>query len=197
MRLIITDGNTLGLVLMQRSLGVCHGIVSIVCHGAEEEDRPPSLLNVQCPVLKLTFDDCEQDNGISLGPTWEDVEKIIDLAGMIPDVAYGYVVMHCLAGVSRSAAAMAILLAARSRTLAEVPLFANLLQHCDRARTDGLRADYGISPNRRMIWMGDELLDRAGRFGRACEEIYYPGEEPFETSTLPRSHLPPRVTSPP
>lgn len=188
MRMVITAADYVPRVLQNKALGVCHGVVSI---GEPDWTRPECLRNATFPVLTLGFDDCEQDIGDGSkhadmkAPTWEDVQKIIDFAETIPRLEYGYVLSHCMAGISRSSAAMAIMLVARSPKLAGLEAFKMIKQQCENAYRDGLRPDWGISPNRRMVWMADELLNRRWGFGTACEWVYYRGDESFDLSTLP------------
>lgn len=67
-----------------------------------------------------------------------------------------HLLVHCHAGVSRSTAAIAILLAQSDPALEEDPLFAQVLALRPQAW-----------PNSLMIGLADELLERGGRLSKA------------------------------
>src|SRR3954454_4965857 len=85
----------------------------------------------------------------------------------------GHLLIHCHAGISRSTAAMAMLLAQAAPDEDEDRIFQELLRIRPQAW-----------PNSRMIGFADDLLGRGGRFGA---ELHPPSPPP------PRAppHLPP------
>src|SRR5271154_5687389 len=88
-------------------LGAAKRIVSILNPGLPV---PPELARVQAELLILRFNDVIVDDD-ALGPTMAHIETL--LAFDRDQVREDRLVVHCTAGVSRSTAALAILLAKR------------------------------------------------------------------------------------
>lgn len=98
-------------------------------------------------------------------PAPEHVEAILafgrDLAGEAGAAAGGHVLVHCHMGISRSTAAMAILLAQLNPREDEDRIFARLVEVRPQAW-----------PNSRMVGFADALLAREGRLSAALGRLY-------------------------
>jgi predicted protein tyrosine phosphatase len=130
-------------------------IVSII----GSADLPPQILTrVGRPVLTLRFDDIVAvEPGCTL-PTREHVQALLDFdAAAQPEEP---LLVHCAAGISRSTAAMAVLLAARHPALTD-EIFAAI-------RTIRPRA----WPNSLVVTLGDEMLGRRGALLAALRRHY-------------------------
>jgi predicted protein tyrosine phosphatase len=130
-------------------------IVSILDTGAPV---PPELANARGDVLTLRFDDAiAPAPGVRL-PERADIEKLLTFdrehrGGEL-------LVVHCTAGISRSTAALAILLAQRGR-MDEATIFAEV--RATRAKA---------WPNSLMIALADDILGARGRLTAALREHY-------------------------
>jgi predicted protein tyrosine phosphatase len=130
-------------------------IVSII----GSADEPPHLLaRIDRPVLTLRFDDIiAAEAGCTL-PSREHVQALLEFdAAAQPEEP---LLVHCAAGVSRSTAAMAVLLAARHPALTD-EIFAAI-------RTIRPRA----WPNSLVVTLGDEMLGRRGTLLAALKRHY-------------------------
>ena len=125
----------------------CADLAYLVSIG-EAHNELPAGFDTVTKKLRLLFADTV---AAEHGPTDADVRQIIALAERLR-TARGRVLIHCEAGVSRSAAAAVIMYAvwlgpgrerdALARVLAQRPI---------------------ATPNRRMLALADQLLDRGGR----------------------------------
>jgi predicted protein tyrosine phosphatase len=130
-------------------------VVSILDPAAPE---PLELRGLRADVLTLRFDDVIVPGGTFRPPAREDIERLLTFdRGHRPS---DRLVIHCTAGISRSTAALVILLAQRRRQ-AEAEIFAEL-------RTIRPRA----WPNSLMIALADDLLAADGRLIRELREHY-------------------------
>ncbi len=113
--------------------------------------------------LELHFDDIIDPQPGKIPPTEADVRKLLafgrDLDAEMPTGAH--LLVHCHAGVSRSSASMALLLAQATPERSGEEIFAEIL----RIRPQ-------IWPNLRIVEMGDAMLDRDGELVRAVHGIY-------------------------
>ena len=134
-------------LLLSRSRGAQIGcIISI---GDPGQRRPAGMERV-AQRLRLEFHDVLEDSAIDTAPCSADVERIVRFAERTAETPLE-VLVHCEAGISRSTAAALVLYAvwlgpgteeeAASRVFAAVP----------EAR-----------PNRTMLRLADELLQRGG-----------------------------------
>lgn len=130
-------------------------VVSILGPGAPV---PPELHNLEKPVLALRFDDVVQTEAGSVTPADEHIRALI--AFDAEAAADERLVIHCAAGISRSTAALAILLCARHRDR-EDEIFAAIREIRPRAW-----------PNARMVEIGDRLLERRGSLISALRRHY-------------------------
>jgi len=130
-------------------------IVSILDAGAP---LPPELRAIDKPLLALRFDDVTRAMPGFAPPGAEHVRDLLafDHAAR-PDER---LVVHCTAGVSRSTAALAVLLAARHPMLTD-----ELFEAIHAVRPQAW-------PNARIIELGDALLGRDGALVRALERYY-------------------------
>ncbi len=129
-------------------------IVSILDpHG----NSPRELLSTTAPVLTLRFEDVV-DAADGAAPTMAHVKALLqfDAAARINE----RLVIHCTAGISRSTAALAILLAARHPALDD-EIFAAIRRIRPRAW-----------PNSLVVSLGDRALARQGTLIAALHRHY-------------------------
>src|ERR1700677_2369983 len=152
-------------------LTIC-GLEELDLHGARGVTHVLSILDpdwVEPPAFQafapharvtLYFHDAiEPGPGIIL-PEVADVEAILGFGRDLGD-DLGHLLIHCHAGISRSTAAMAMILAQAFPQLSEGAIVERLFAIRPQAW-----------PNSRMIGFADELLGRAGRFMAAVTGIY-------------------------
>ncbi|WP_417804853.1 tyrosine phosphatase family protein [Thalassospira lucentensis] len=113
----------------------------------------------------LRFHDVIDDKPDMVAPTPETVEEILrfgeGLKSTVDQRSTGHLLVHCHMGVSRSTAAMLILMAQAQPDLDEDSLF------------NRLRSIRSIAwPNSRMIGYADDLLKRDGRLVAALHRHY-------------------------
>ena len=115
--------------------------------------------------LTLRYHDIIADLAGWVPPTPAHVEQILsfgaDLDAHHPGDGLGHLLIHCHAGVSRSTAAMAILMARLTPLGQEAGVFERLV----RVRRQAW-------PNSRMVAFGDGLLGRGGRLVEALRDHY-------------------------
>jgi predicted protein tyrosine phosphatase len=113
--------------------------------------------------LELRFDDIIEEVAGQQAPQSHHVEKILDFGqGILADPeSLRHLLVHCHMGVSRSTAAMSLLLAQAQPDLPAPNVLRQILAIRDRAW-----------PNLRMLTFGEELLGRKGEFSEAVAEIY-------------------------
>jgi predicted protein tyrosine phosphatase len=113
--------------------------------------------------VELRFDDVIEDFPDKVAPRRQDVEEILafgrDLVG--EPSATAHLLVHCHAGVSRSTAAMTLILAQARSDLAGDEILAEVLRIRRRAW-----------PNLRIIELGDALLGRNGAIVSAVSRLY-------------------------
>jgi predicted protein tyrosine phosphatase len=130
-------------------------IVSILNTGAPQ---PLALAGVDAELLTLRFDDVIVPGGGFRPPDRDDIERL--LAFDLNHRAGELLLVHCTAGISRSTAALAILLAQR-RPGAEADAFAAVRAARPKAW-----------PNSLMVALADDVLDAQGRLVRELREHY-------------------------
>jgi predicted protein tyrosine phosphatase len=157
-------------------LTVC-GIEELTLHGGRGVTHVLSILDPEEPdpqafrsfgehhrTLLRFHDEIEPRPGIVL-PAREHVAEIIAFGRSLADTAErdreGHLLVHCHAGISRSTAAMATLLAQVYPQRDEASIFARVLAMRPKAW-----------PNSRMIGYADEMLGRDGRMLNALGRLY-------------------------
>ena len=108
----------------------------------------------------LYFDDAIEPSARMVLPERSDIEKILAFGSELGD-DLGHLLIHCHAGISRSTAAMTMILAQAFPGEDEGAIVERLLQVRPQAW-----------PNSLMIGFADELLGRGGRLTKAVNEIY-------------------------
>jgi predicted protein tyrosine phosphatase len=113
--------------------------------------------------LELRFNDVIEDRPGMVLPGPEHVRQLLefgsDLAAEAPDGAH--LLVHCHAGISRSSASMALLLAQALPARSGAEIFSEILQ---------IRPN--IWPNLRIVELGDQMLGRGGELVAAAHDIY-------------------------
>jgi predicted protein tyrosine phosphatase len=119
------------------------------------EEREPAGFRYVAHRLRLVFEDAlEEEDG---GPSPPDIEKLIRFARSI-DFAKGKVLVHCQAGISRSAAAAIIILVTK------------LEPGHEHEAVDWVRRNHPKGrPNQRMMELADHILGADGRLLEALE----------------------------
>lgn len=137
--------------------------ISDVLSILDPEQAVPDSFTRYAPHRRTTmrFHDIVQPIDGQIMPTREDVRGILDF-GMTLGAERGasHLLVHCYAGVSRSTAATAILMA-QANPGREEQVFMSLLDIRPRAW-----------PNSRMVTLADEMLNRCGAL-RAGLDAYY------------------------
>jgi predicted protein tyrosine phosphatase len=114
--------------------------------------------------LELRFHDViEPDIAGTTPPREEDVSALLAFGRDLMDEppADAHLLVHCHAGVSRSTASMALVLAQGLPDIAADRIFAEVLRIRGKAW-----------PNLRIVEMGDALLGRSGALVAAAGEVY-------------------------
>ena len=143
-----------------RGAGVSH-VVSILDPGPDDPDPLQSFGPHER--LDLRFHDIIDEEANMVCPQRDDIARLLQFGRALPHgaEANGHLLVHCHAGMSRSTAAMVVLLAqAAPDDAAEAAV----------ARTLALRPN--AWPNLRMIELGDELLARNGTLIAAVRRHY-------------------------
>ena len=155
-------------------ISVC-GIEELTGHCETGVSHVLSILDPEWPVpeafgafgehekLELRFHDVIEAAPGVVPPREEHVTALLlfgrDLAAQPPPSAH--LLVHCHAGISRSTATMALVLA---QTLPHLP--------ADRIMAEILRIREKAWPNLRLIEMGDAALGRGGTLVAAAHEVY-------------------------
>lgn len=167
--IVLTDKDQAG-VLLRKAPAVTR-IRHVVSIGSPETEPPSNFDAHPARKLRLLFDDIEREHsGFYEGPTLADAEAVVRFAEPLKTERNpGVVLVHCAAGISRSAAATLILLAAVLGPGREEEAVRKLVEVKERTAAAGARdPDEYIRPNRRLVWLGDEVLGRGGALLRAC-----------------------------
>lgn len=144
------------------SRGVTH-VLSIL----DPQWPEPSAFAAYDPHHRTTlhFHDVVEPGPDLVLPEREHVEAILEFGtGMATEASLNrdpHLLVHCHMGVSRSTAAMAILMAHLNRSESEEAIFTRLLELRPQAW-----------PNSRMIDFADDLLDRKGRLLASLGRLY-------------------------
>ena len=149
-RILITGRSEAGRILSSSS--ETQSIAYVVSIGAVTETPPAGFRNVRHR-LRLVFEDAvAKQLG---GPARHDVESLVAFAREI-DLSKGRLLVHCQAGVSRSAAAASIILATTLGSGHETEIaefLGRLFPHC--------------RPNRLMLALAGEVLNTGDALEKA------------------------------
>ena len=129
------------------------GLIKYLISIGDPGDNAPSGF-CQVPLrLRLEFHDLEKSNNDlnSVLPTYEDIAKVIDFINSIANWN-GAMLIHCHAGISRSTAIALIVWAYLLGSGGEEQALAYVLTARPQAR-----------PNRLIVKLGDELLNRRSK----------------------------------
>jgi predicted protein tyrosine phosphatase len=151
LEVIVTDRSEAGRILSSPAL--CGEIDFLVSIGDPEGYRPGGYDNVPAALRLVFYDSNDLD-----GPTETHVRRLIAFAGKIKG-RRARVLAHCEAGISRSTAAAVIIYAVALGPGGEEEALLRVFRQRPIAR-----------PNRRMIEMADDLLDRGGALIRALDQ---------------------------
>lgn len=149
------------------------GIAELGEHGAAGVTHVLSILDPEWPDpsafdaflphrrLALRFHDIIEPLPDRLPPSRRDVEQLLAFGRELGERSPSHILVHCHAGVSRSTAAAALILAQAFP---------------DRPAADALAAVVQLRPhawpNLRLLEFGDELLGRNGEIVRAAAQVY-------------------------
>lgn len=151
---------------------VC-GLDELASHGAARVTHVLSILDPDWPVpdafnafgahekMELRFDDIIEPRRGMVMPAPGDVARLLGFGRRLDQARDGHLLVHCHAGVSRSSAAMALLIAQARPAAPAAAVFDEVL----RIRPQ-------IWPNLAIIEMGDEALGRDGALVKAVAGIY-------------------------
>ena len=153
---------------------VC-GIEELAGHCEARVSHVLSILDPDWPVpeafgtwgehakLELRFHDVIEDTPGLIGPTEAQVEQLLAFGRDLDrePASQAHLLVHCHAGVSRSSASMALLLAQAMPDTPGEAIFAEILS---------IRRQ--IWPNLRIVEMGDRALGRDGDLVAAAHGVY-------------------------
>ncbi len=113
--------------------------------------------------LVLNFHDVIEDTPAFQAPQPAHVEKILDFGRDIlrEHASVGHLLVHCHMGISRSTAAMTLLLAQAQPGLSAKDVLSQVVAIREKAW-----------PNLRLLTFGEEQLGRKGEFTAAVAEVY-------------------------
>jgi predicted protein tyrosine phosphatase len=157
-------------------LTIC-GLEELSLHGSRGVTHVLSILDPEHPEpdaflaydrhhrTVLRFHDAIEPAANIVLPEPRDVEGILEFGRLLADPLdrepERHLLVHCHAGISRSTAAMAMLMAQLNASEDEDAVFDRLLELRPKAW-----------PNSRMIGFADELMARDGRLLRAVRRLY-------------------------
>lgn len=141
-------------------VGVSH-VLSILDPSAP---RPPAFGSFcEHQRVELRFDDVIEDSPDHVVPTRRDVEEILAFGRSLvaEPSSTAHLLVHCHMGISRSTAAMTLILAQARPDLSGDKILAEVLRIRSRAW-----------PNLRIIELGDALLGRNGEIVAAVQRVH-------------------------
>lgn len=153
-------------------LTVC-GIEELTGHCEAGVSHVLSILDPDWPVpeafgrfgehakLELRFHDVIETSEGVVAPREEDVRALLAFGRDLEAETASSLLVHCHAGISRSTASMALILAQARPEIAAEPILRHILGIREKAW-----------PNLRMLEMGDALLGRGGTLPAAAAGIY-------------------------
>ena len=153
-------------------LTVC-GIEELTGHATAGVSHVLSILDPDWPVpeafgafgehakLELRFHDVIEDSRDVIPPNEADVRAILAFGRDLQAEAASRLLVHCHAGISRSTASMALILAQAQPSLPAEALMQGILGIREKAW-----------PNLRILEMGDAMLGRGGALPAAAAALY-------------------------
>jgi len=111
--------------------------------------------------LELRFHDVIEAAADVIPPQRQDVVDILGFGATLAREAAPRLLVHCHAGISRSTAAMALILAQAQPQRPAEAILAGILAHRAKAW-----------PNLRILELGDALLERGGTLPAAAAALY-------------------------
>lgn len=111
--------------------------------------------------LALRFHDIIEPQPRRIAPSREDVERLLEFGREVEAAPRGHLLIHCHAGVSRSTAAAALILAQAAPERPAREVFEAIVRIRPRAW-----------PNLRILEFGDQLLGRGGDILAAVPGVY-------------------------
>lgn len=155
-------------------LTVC-GLDELADVGTRRPSHVLSILDPDWPVpeafgafgehekLELRFHDIIEDQPGMPGPTQDHIDALLGFGRdlMAEPPAQAHLLVHCHAGVSRSTASMALILAQAQPEVPAEAILAEVLRIRDKAW-----------PNLRMLELGDRTLGRGGSLPEAAHALY-------------------------
>lgn len=152
---------------------VC-GIEELGGHAAGGISHVLSILDPDHPVpeafggygeharLELRFHDIIEEMPGQVAPRAEDVAAILDFGrAMLAEASPPRLLVHCHAGISRSTAALTLVLAQAHPEMPAALILKGILARREKAW-----------PNLRMLEMGDAMLGRGGSLAAAAAPVY-------------------------
>ena len=151
---------------------VC-GIEELHGHAASGVSHVLSILDPDHPVpeafgawgeharLELRFHDIIEETEGQIAPREEDVAEVLAFGRSLMAEAAPRLLVHCHAGISRSTASLALVLAQAQPELSAEALMQGILARREKAW-----------PNLRILEFGDAMLGRGGSLVAAAAPIY-------------------------
>lgn len=151
------------------------GLAELGLHSGAKVSHVLSILDPEWPApevfgtydehakLELRFHDIIEDEAEQLPPQRFHIEQLLEFGRGLDrePVGEAHLLVHCHAGISRSSASMALLVAQAAPDRPAEKIFADIL---------AIRPQ--IWPNLRIVEMGDALLERNGSLVAAVAGIY-------------------------
>jgi predicted protein tyrosine phosphatase len=155
-----------------RAAGVTH-VLSIL-----DPDHPdPSAFDTFAPHrrLALRFNDIIEPDPGFIAPSRIDVERVLDFGRVLFEIEPAHLLVHCHAGVSRSTASTALILAQADPRRPARDIFETIVRMRPRAW-----------PNLRILEFGDAILRRDGEIVAAASAVYRGvlDREPYMQETM-------------
>ena len=153
-------------------LAIC-GIEELPGHGTQGVSHVVSILDPAHPLpeafaeygpharLELRFHDVIEESAEQVAPQETDITRLLTFGASLSAEARSRLLVHCHAGISRSTAAMALILAQAHPDESSAALLQHILAQREKAW-----------PNLRMLELGDALLGRADRLADAAPVLY-------------------------
>ena len=159
-------------IITEFDIAIC-GLEALAGHGERGVSHVVSILDPEWPLpeafagygahdrLELRFHDVIEEASDHVAPTAADVARILEFGSRLTAAERANLLVHCHAGISRSTAAMALILAQAHPEAAAPALMQHILATREKAW-----------PNLRMLELGDAMLGRGGALPQAATALY-------------------------